>query len=131
MLDERHDSGVYVTCALDDGRHFSMAPGPHPRRLLTMMPRSRSAWPQALFIQFDVISVHVNTFRRVIALACILAIVVAGGTSAASDLLAIVLVPLDPLFGIVVAVPAPEADAAPLTSAPVLSVRTPRAPPLA
>lgn len=72
-----------------------------------------------------------KTFRKILALVCIVAIVVAGVTPTTSDLLAIVLVPLDPLFGIVVAAPVPEADAAPLAPAPVLSVRTPRAPPLA
>jgi hypothetical protein len=72
--------------------------------------------------------VHV---RRALAVVCILAIVVAGVTSTASELLAFVLVPLDPLFGgIIVLRPVPEAAAVPLRPAPVLSVRSPRAPPL-
>jgi len=67
--------------------------------------------------------------RRIFAVLCIAVVLIAAATSTGAELPAIVLVPLDPLFGIVVSVPVPETGAAPLRSAPSLAVRTPRAPP--
>jgi hypothetical protein len=73
----------------------------------------------------------VITARRTLAVVSIAVVLVAAATSAASELPAIVLVLLDPLFRSVVSVPVPETDAAPLRPAPVLSVRSLRGPPLA
>ena len=69
--------------------------------------------------------------RRVAAVVSILAIVVAGVTSTASELLTFVLVPLDPLFGIIaLASPAPARSDVSVLLDPFVSLLSPRAPPL-
>lgn len=69
--------------------------------------------------------------RRVLTIVCIAVVIVTAATPAASELPAIVLVPLDPLFSLVVSVPIPETESVRLVPVPVLSVRSPRAPPRA
>ena len=69
--------------------------------------------------------------RKCLVVVCIALVVATAATaSSASDVLAIVLVPLDPLFGsVVVAVSIVPADDDELPAAPTLSIRSPRAPP--
>ena len=69
--------------------------------------------------------------RRFIAIVCIGVMVFTAVTPAASHLLSGVLVPLGPLFGTVVSVPVPEVHAVILATAPFLSLRSSRAPPIA
>lgn len=69
--------------------------------------------------------------RRLIAIVCIAVILVTGMMPAGATLLRGVLVPLGPLFGTIISVPLPAFADAELAAAPVLSVRTSRAPPLA
>ena len=71
--------------------------------------------------------------RKCLAVVCVALIVVIAATpSSASDVLAIVLVPLDPLFGsVIIAVPFVRAGNDELPAAPALSIRSPRAPPAA
>jgi hypothetical protein len=75
----------------------------------------------------------VINLRKCLAVVCAALIVVAATTmSSASDLPAIVLVPLDPLFGsVIVAVSVAPAGNDELPTAPALSIRSPRAPPAA
>jgi hypothetical protein len=70
-------------------------------------------------------------FRRLLAVLCIVAVVGGLMMSAGTEMGALALVPLDPLFGVVVSIPVPQAPDVRLSPAPVLSVRSPRAPPLA
>ena len=69
--------------------------------------------------------------RRLIAIVCIAVILVTGMMPAGATLLSGVLVPLGPLFGTIISVPLPDSADAELAAAPVPSVRTSRAPPLA
>ena len=69
--------------------------------------------------------------RKVLALVCIVAMIAAAVTPAVSHAFDAVLVPLAPLFGTVVSVPQPQEDDILPAAAPVLPVRSPRAPPLA
>jgi hypothetical protein len=75
----------------------------------------------------------VINLRNCLVVVCAALIVVTAATaSSASDVLAIVLVPLDPLFGsVIVAVSIVPADDDDLPAAPALSIRSPRAPPTA
>ncbi len=68
--------------------------------------------------------------RRLIAIVCIAVILVTGVMPAGATLLRGVLVPIGPLFGTIISVPLPDADDAEIAAAPVLSVRSSRAPPL-
>jgi hypothetical protein len=69
--------------------------------------------------------------RKVLALVCIVAIVVAAFGPAASQSPTAVLIPLGPLFGAVTSTRVPPAHIADLPAAPTLSVRSLRAPPRA
>jgi hypothetical protein len=77
--------------------------------------------------------VTVINLRKCLVVACLALIVVtAATTSSASDVPATVLVPLDPLFGLVIlAVSFVAAVDDELPPAPALSIRRPRAPPAA
>jgi len=71
------------------------------------------------------------TTRRIVALVCIAALILIGVVPAASHVAVSVLVPLDPLFGLVVVAQVPPADDIPVGIDPVLVALTPRAPPVA
>jgi hypothetical protein len=69
--------------------------------------------------------------RRLVALVCIAAILVAGVMPGGAALLRGVLVPLGPLFGTIVSAPLPRLADAELPSGPILPALASRAPPLA
>jgi hypothetical protein len=75
----------------------------------------------------------VINLRKYLAAVCIALVVVTAATvSSASDVLAIVLVPLDPLFGsVLLAASVVRAGDDELPAAPALSIPSPRAPPAA
>ena len=69
--------------------------------------------------------------RRLVAVVCIAVLVVTGVTPSASHLLCGFLIPLGPLFGTVIALTVLHVDVVRLATAPFLSVRASRAPPVA
>ena len=69
--------------------------------------------------------------RRIVALVCIGAVILAGAIPGAAHAVVGVLTPLDPLFGFVIVARAVRIDNVHLHTDPVLAVRSPRGPPAA
>ena len=75
--------------------------------------------------------IRTRKLLAVVSVVCIVAMLAAAVTPALSHAFDAVLVPLEPQFGTVLSVPVPQEDEPLPAAAPVPSVRSPRAPPLA
>jgi hypothetical protein len=69
--------------------------------------------------------------RRLVAVLCVAAVLLAGASPAGSYVAICVLAPVDLLFGLVIVEHTTPPDDIPVATAPVLAVRSPRAPPSA